>query len=484
MRTIQAIILAAGQGTRLKSQTPKVFHKLFGKSLLERVLCQLEALALEQVHLVVGHGRDRVQAEMSALSFPFPLQYVVQEPQLGTGHAVIQVKNAMAATTGALSLPQDILIATGDAPLLTSQSFQKLIKAHQTSDNVISLLVANLDNPSGYGRVVMEENQIKAIVEEKDTSFDQKFINTVNTGVYCIQWDKVSPLLDRLSTNNAQGEFYLTDIIALAVAEGMNVGGVWLGDPQEMTGVNSRTDLAVCYHLLNQKSQERLMAAGVTLVDPLTTVIGPEVEMGPDTIVYPGCYLEGDITIGAHCSIGPQTTLMGQVVLEDHVNAAHSYIKNSHIGQFGIVGPFAHIRDGSVLAEHVRIGNFVEVKNCQINHHTNAAHLAYLGDAILGSDVNMGAGSITANFDPIREEKHQTVIEDGVKVGCNAVLVAPLTLHHDSCVAAGSVITDSISPWNLAIARPKQTEILNWVSNIKNAEMKSAPASPNAPLKN
>jgi bifunctional UDP-N-acetylglucosamine pyrophosphorylase/glucosamine-1-phosphate N-acetyltransferase len=467
---IEAIILAAGQGTRLKSQTPKVLHKLFGRSLIERVLRNIEGLGIRQVHLVIGHGREQVQAEVQQLDLSYAIFPVVQEPQMGTGHAVMQVKEAM-------STPYDgaMLIATGDAPLLTPETFSRLIASHRQTGNAITLLVANLDVPTGYGRVVMDGDRLVKVVEEKDTTFEEKLITTVNTGVYCIDWPKVSPLLDKLSANNAQKEFYLTDIIALAVEAGMPVGTARLLDAQEMIGVNSRADLALCYHLLNQKTQERLMMQGVTLVDPVSTVVGPEVQAGADTVLYPGCTLEGEITIGSRCIIGPHTTLMGRVQVGDDSSVMHSVVRDSEIGAQTSVGPFAHLRDGAVLSHHVRVGNFVEVKNTRIDHHSNAAHLAYLGDAVLGSEVNMGAGSITANYDPVRQQKHQTVIEDGVKVGCNSVLVAPVRIGENSCVAAGSVITQDVDPWDLAIARPKQTHLPQWVAKIKEKTPSKAP---------
>lgn len=469
-KPMNAIILAAGQGTRLKSPTPKVLHKLFGKSLLERVLRTLEKVSIQQVYLVLGHGRTEVQSAVQSWNLSCPIFPVVQEPQLGTGHAVQQVKLAAANT-----LNGDVLIATGDAPLFTPDSLQALIETHRQSGNALSLLVADLESPTGYGRVLTDGGRILGIVEEKDACPEEKAVKTVNTGVYCIDWETISPLLDKISSQNAQGEFYLTDVVALAVAERLPVGGVWLKDSREMLGVNSRADLALCHQVLNIRTQADLMAAGVTILDPGQTMISPEVQIGQDSVIYPGCYLEGDILVGSRCEIGPQTTLVGRVSIGDDSSVIHSRVKDSTIGSGTTVGPFAHLRDGTALSDHVRVGNFVEVKNTRISHHSNAAHLAYLGDADLGSEVNMGAGSITANYDPIRDTKHKTVIEDGVKVGCNAVLVAPLTVSHDSCVAAGSVITKNVDPWDLAIARPKQTQIPQWVAKIKN---EAAPSKP------
>lgn len=465
-KPLEAIVLAAGQGKRLKSQTPKVLHPLFGKSLLHRVLNAFEALqpvmGLQQVYLVIGHGREQVQAAVQTMDLSIPIFPVVQEPQLGTGHAVQQVKEAMTTP-----YQGDMLIATGDAPLMRASSLAKLVRTHQDSQSAITLLVATLDTPTGYGRVVMDGETLLKVVEEKDTTFEEKLIQTVNTGVYCLDWQQVAPLLDQLGNTNAQNEYYLTDIIALAVEKGLKVSISRLCDYQEMLGVNSREDLALCSSILNQRTQEKLLLDGVTLVDPVSTVVGPEVQIGSDTVLYPGCYLEGDIQIGTGCEIGPFTTLRGRVQIGDRTKVIHSLLQDSSVGDDSSVGPFAHLRDGAVLSHHVRVGNFVEVKNTRIDHHSNAAHLAYLGDADLGSEVNMGAGSITANYDPIRQSKHRTTIENGVKVGCNAVLVAPVTLGEGSCVAAGSVITHDVEEDALAIARPKQSAIAHWVSKVR-----------------
>jgi bifunctional UDP-N-acetylglucosamine pyrophosphorylase/glucosamine-1-phosphate N-acetyltransferase len=439
--------------------------------LLHRVLDALEGLPVQNTYVVVGHGREQVAAELKRQTRTYPLVPVVQEPQLGTGHAVQQVKQA------APSFARDVMITTGDAPLLTAESLQKLARVHRNSGNQLTLLAATLENPAGYGRVITTGDRVDRIVEQKDASPQELAVKLVNTGIYCLDWEAVAPFLDQLSSNNAQGEFYLTDIVAMAVNQGLRVGVVHMEDPDEMLGVNSRQDLAECGRVLNRRTLNRLMAAGVTIVDPGSTMIGPEVSIGPDTILYPGCFLEGAVTIGGQCVIGPQTTLMGTVSIGDRTAVMHSVIRNSEIGPDNTIGPFAHIRDGASISHHVRIGNFVEVKNSRIEHHTNAAHLSYLGDTDLGTDVNIGAGTITANYDPIRDLKHRTRIEDGVKIGCNSVLVAPVTVRERSCVAAGSVITREVAPWALAIARPKQTELPDWVAKITGGKQSSPTTS-------
>ncbi|HEY9686173.1 MAG TPA: bifunctional UDP-N-acetylglucosamine diphosphorylase/glucosamine-1-phosphate N-acetyltransferase GlmU [Coleofasciculaceae cyanobacterium] len=465
MNSLNAIILAAGKGTRLKSELPKVLHPLFGKPLLVRVLETLGQLHPVQACVVVGHGREQVAACVEGLAPGYAVQTVVQEPQLGTGHAVLQVRQKLsdwAQYTG------DVLILSGDVPLLRAESLQTLLNVHRREQNDLTLLAATLPNPFGYGRVMVSEgNQVSRIVEEKDASPEEKRVQTVNTGIYCLNWAKISPLLEKLSSDNAQGEFYLTDVIALAVSAGYAVGLALLDDAEEMIGVNSRAELSLCHDVLNRRTQERLMADGVTILNPVTTMIAPEVSIGPDTTVLPGCYLTGDVSIGCRCTIGPNTVMSSQVVVEDDARVIHSHVRDSRIGAFTSVGPFAQLRDGAEIGHHVLIGNFVEVKKSTLDHHTFASHLAYIGDASLGSDVNIGAGTITANYDPIRDIKERTVIEDGAKIGSNSVLVAPVTVGEHASVAAGSVITKDVPPWDLAIARGRQMEITGWVKRVK-----------------
>jgi bifunctional UDP-N-acetylglucosamine pyrophosphorylase / glucosamine-1-phosphate N-acetyltransferase len=352
-------------------------------------------------------------------------------------------------------------------PLLQAQSLQAMLEAHRAASNDLTLLAATMANPFGYGRVVTAGQSVTRVVEQKDATEAEKQIQLINTGIYCLNWAKVSPLLEQLSNNNAQGEFYLTDVIALAVQAGFKVGAAHLDDPDEVLGVNSRADLALCHEVLNRRTLNRLMAEGVTVLHPASTFIAPEVSIGADSTVLPGCYLQGEVTIGKRCTIGPNTTMSGTVTIEDDVKVIQSMVRDARIGSFTNVGPFAQLRDGVELSHHVNIGNFVEVKKTTIDHHTNAAHLAYLGDATLGTDVNIGAGTITANYDPIRDIKEQTMIEDGAKVGSNSVLVAPVTVGQNASVAAGSVITKNVPAWDLAIARGRQVEISGWVKRVK-----------------
>jgi bifunctional UDP-N-acetylglucosamine pyrophosphorylase/glucosamine-1-phosphate N-acetyltransferase len=469
---LKAVILAAGKGTRLKSELPKVLHPLFGKPLLMRVLDTLGCLDASEACVIVGHGREQVipalqtYQETNAAAYPVRtlITTIVQEPQLGTGHALLQVRQKLSEWA---AYDGDVLILSGDVPLLAADSLARLLKTHRETKSDLTLLAATLTNPFGYGRVITEGRAVTRIVEQKDATEAEKTVPLVNTGIYCLNWAKISPLLDQLSNQNAQGEFYLTDVIALAVKAGYAVGMEHLDEPEEMLGVNSRADLALCHEVLNRRTLNRLMADGVTILHPASTFIGPEVIIGSDSTVLPGCYLQGDVTIGKRCTIGPHTTMSGTVSIEDDVKVIQSAVRDARIGSFTSVGPFAQLRDGVDISHHVNIGNFVEVKKATIDHHTNAAHLSYLGDATLGTEVNIGAGTITANYDPIRDIKSQTTVEDGAKIGSNSVLVAPVTVGQNASVAAGSVITKDVTPWDLAIARGRQVAVTGWVKRTK-----------------
>jgi bifunctional UDP-N-acetylglucosamine pyrophosphorylase/glucosamine-1-phosphate N-acetyltransferase len=464
-KSVAAVIMAAGKGTRLKSELPKVLHPLFGKPLLIRVLETLQASAStpQRCYVILGHGREQVAPILSAYATQSKLsiEIIVQEPQLGTGHALLQARPALKDWQG------DVVILSGDAPLLQASSLDALITYHQQKGQDLTLLSATMVNPFGYGRVIEERDRVLRIVEEKDANDAEKAIQTVNTGIYCLNWTKISPLLDRLSNQNAQEEFYLTDLIALAVKAGYKVTSTTLADWTESLGVNSRQDLAQCHTILNNRTLDRLMSQGVSIVSPQTTFIAPEAKISPDTTLLPGCTIMGEVLIGRRCEIGPYTTLTGPVEIADNVRIIQSVVRQSIIGAFSSIGPFAQLRDGVELSHHVHIGNFVEVKKTQIDHHSNAGHLSYLGDASLGTEVNIGAGTITANFDPIRNLKSTTTIEDGVKVGSNTVLVAPLSIGKEASVAAGSVITHDVSAGDLAIARGRQTDIKGWVVRTK-----------------
>lgn len=473
-QSLSAIVMAAGKGTRLKSKLPKVLQPLLGKTLIHRVLEVTAELAVSQCFVIVGHQHDVVRESLQSVPMPFSIDTVLQQPQLGTGHAVMQVK---AQCNDKLS-GQDVLILSGDVPLLTKETLQSLVNQHRQNGHQLTLLAASVAKPTGYGRVILnDKNQLTAIVEEKDASEAQRQITLINAGVYCINWQTVAPLLDKLSDSNAQGEFYLTDLIGLGQAEGFSMGVSVIDDVAEITGINNRKDLAEAHRLLNQKTLNTLLDNGVTIIDPISTWIAPEVTIESDTTIYPGCYLTGNVSVAGNCTIGPATTLTGNVSVGHSSSVIQSQVVDSTIGQDCIVGPFAHLRNQAVLQNQVRVGNFVEVKNSTIDSDTNVSHLSYIGDAALGKEVNVGAGTITANYNAITNTKHQTVLKDGVKVGSNAVFVAPVTVNEHATIAAGSVITEEVAANALAITRPKQANIDGWVLKKKQQLVSSEPSA-------
>ena len=460
---MKAIIMAGGKGTRLKSDLPKVLHPLFDKPLLKHVLDTLTLLDTppDEAIIITGHQAEQVNAAVAEWIFPFEVRTVNQQPQLGTGHALQQVLHVLPADTDCR-----VLILSGDVPLVRPLTLAQL--ANQSDD--LTLAAAILANPTGYGRVLDRQGGGYVIAEEKDCPPELKQVNLVNAGLYQAYWPKLAALLAQLGNQNAQGEYYLTDCVRLASEQGQKVGLVALVDPAEMIGVNTRADLTECHQLLNRRLISHWMAEGVTFIDPNSTWLGPDVQFAPDVTVYPNCWLTGHIAIGSGCQIGPNTTLTGQVTVGEHTAITQSVIHNSHLGDRVRVGPFAHIRQNSLVASDVRIGNFVEVKQSNIASHTNAAHLAYIGDANVGQNVNVGAGTITANYDPIRNIKSATHIHDGVKIGSNCVLVAPVTVGQNACVAAGSVITQNVAPGSLAIARERQRDIDGWVDKTRDLD--------------
>lgn len=468
------VVLAAGKGTRLKSDLPKVLHPVLGKPMLQRVLESLAPLGLEKVIIVIGHQAQRVEAMVGELTLPFPVAFVVQEPQLGTGHAVMQVEPVLPRQSDV-----DVLVTCGDMPLIPTERYQTLLSRHAGSQAAVSLVSVALPDPTGYGRIIRENGEFRRIVEEKDASPEEKRIAWVNAGIYVGHWPIIAEKLTQLNQNNAQGEFYFTDVMGL-LAQQSGQGGVavveW-PEPDEVLGINSRQHLAQAGEILSRWTCNRLMEEGVSIVNPASQTLAPEVSIGPDTVIQPGCVLEGSVTIGHHGDIGPNTTMRGTIQVGNHCRVVSSMLERAvTVGDHSYIGPFAHLRDNAVIGQQVRIGNFVEVKETRFGSRSNAAHLCYLGDAVVGDDVNMGAGSIIANYDPILDVKHQTVIEDGVKVGCNSVLISPVILGKQSSVAAGSVITKDVQPQDLAIARCRQSAIEQWVAK-KLTQKNSHPVS-------
>ena len=420
-KDMKAVILAAGKGTRMKSNTPKVLHQIFGKPLLGYVLDNVKNITNE-AFVIVGHHAEEV-TEFVEKNYS-AAKTVLQSPQLGTGHAVSMVCPSLDNFDG------QVIILCGDTPLITEKTLTEFIEYHNSNNSDLTVMSTIFENPTNYGRIIRENNNsLKCIVEEKDATPEQKAVKEINAGIYCLNWAKIKPAFSQLKTNNAQGEYYLTDIIKWGNEQNLSVNAYTLKDNEEIYGINSKSNLAEATKFLNRKIVQKHLDNGVQIIDPATTWISPETEIEADTIIYPSTYIEGKNKIGKHCKIGP----------------------------------FAHIRGDVVLEDYVKIGNFVEVKKTTIKSHTNACHLTYLGDSEIGSNVNIGAGTITANYNPLTKVKSKTVIEDNGKIGSNSVLVAPITIEEGANVGAVGVITKNIPAWSLAITRSPLKVLENWV---------------------
>ena len=448
-------ILAAGRGTRMKSQLPKVLHQLGGRSLVEHVLASLQQIAPERRLVIVGYGKDQVTrslvAEDGTPTIPgAALEFVEQTEQLGTGHAVQQVIPQLEGFEG------DLLVLNGDVPLLRPETLQRLLETHQTQGNEATILTAQLSNPKGYGRVFCDgQNVVTQIIEHRDCTKAQRQNPRINAGVYCFRWDALKAALPKLQTNNDQQEYYLTDVIAMMSP----VMAVDVEDPGEILGINDRVQLATAYDILQTRVREHWMREGVTLVDPNSITIDNTVTLEPDVVIEPQTHLRGSSVVKSGCHLGP-SSLIENSTLEAGVTALYSVIRDSAISAHSRVGPHAHLRGNAQVGEGCRVGNFVELKQTTLGEKTNVAHLSYLGNATLGQQVNIGAGTITANYDGVN--KHPTTIGDRSKTGSNSVLVAPITLGADVTVAAGSTVTEDVPDDALVVARSRQTVKPGW----------------------
>lgn len=420
---IKSIILAAGKGTRMKSDTPKVLHTIFDKTLVGYVIDAVNNTGLaDENFVIVGHQAERVEEYINKNYDN--AKCVLQSPQLGTGHAVSMALPYLKDFDG------EVIILCGDTPLITSETIKEFVEYHRKNKSDLTVMSAIFENPTNYGRIIRnQDDSLNSIVEEKDATPEQKAVKEINAGIYCINWAKIEPTFNELTSNNAQGEYYLTDIIKWGNEKNLSVNAYTLKNNEEIFGINSKTHLAEATKMLNNKIVQKHLDNGVQIIDPATTWISPETEIGADTVIYPSCYINGKNKIGKHCKIGP----------------------------------FAHLRGDVVLEDYVKIGNFVEVKKTTIKSHTNACHLTYLGDSEIGSNVNIGAGTITANYNPLTKVKSKTIIKDNVKIGSNSVLVAPVTIEEGANVGAVGVITKNIPEWSLAITRSPLKLIEGWV---------------------
>ena len=450
---LQVVILAAGQGTRMKSKLPKVLHPLAGKPFLEYVLDSALALGAQQIQVVVGHGAELVKDRLSSYS----IDWVEQTEQLGTGHAVAQALPA-------IDDDSVVLVLYGDVPLTSTETLQELLS--QVDSNTLGLLTVKLSNPKGYGRIVRDSSgNVRAIVEEKDASEEQRKIDEGNTGILAVSGRKLKDWLPRLSSDNAQGEYYLTDIIAMAVADGMQVTAVAAKTEEEVQGINSRQQQATLERWYQLQLADELMVAGATLADPARTDIRGKVSVGKDVFIDVNAVFEGCVELGDNVKIGPNVQIINANIGDDVVIHANCVIENTQIDQACQVGPYARLRPGTHLAEHAKIGNFVETKQAEIGPGSKVNHLSYVGDAKLGRDVNVGAGTITCNYDGAN--KHLTDIGDNVFVGSNTALVAPIKIEAGATLGAGSTLSNDVEADTLVVARGKTRVIRDWQRPVK-----------------
>ncbi|MBP7863264.1 bifunctional UDP-N-acetylglucosamine diphosphorylase/glucosamine-1-phosphate N-acetyltransferase GlmU [bacterium] len=469
----RAVILAAGQGKRMKSSRPKVLHDVLGRPMISRVVDALTSMPnakIEHLHIIVGHARDQLQEYLDK-NVSTALTCHTQDPQLGTGHAVMQAAPGL----NEAHFKGNIIVTVGDAPLISSKTLQALIEKHVSEKAVVTVLSTHVEDPTGYGRIVRDERRrVKGIVEDKDAMPSQKQINEINTGIFCLSWPTVEEGLKSIKADNQQKEYYLTDLVEWAVKAGLPVSALKANDCRSVMGINSRPELAKASRLLSDITIERLsIEDGVTVVDSASTWVDPDVEIGPDSTILPNTHILAGARIGSGCVIGPNTVLKGKVEIGNNVHVNQSQISDSKIGDNCKVGPFAHLRDGNVVSENCKIGNFVELKNSTIGLKSNCAHLSYIGDTIIGTRTNVGAGTITANYDHLTKIKAKTVIGDDVAIGSNSVLVAPVRIGSDAVVAAGSVIVEDVPSSSLAIARGKQVNKDGWVEQKKKSAAKS-----------
>ena len=443
-------ILAAGRGTRMKSDLPKVLHQLGGRTLVQRVLESCVQLQPSRRLIIVGYGADLVRDSLQKTDTQPGLEFVEQTEQLGTGHAIQQLLPYLKDFTG------DLLVLNGDVPLLRPDTLEQLIKIHTENGNGATLLAAHFPNPTGYGRVFCDsQNLVNQIVEERDCTDAQRQNHRINAGVYCFNWPQLAKILPDLKADNDQQEYYLTD----TVHHLDKVMAVDVEDYREILGVNSRKHLANSYRVLQDWVKTDWMAAGVTIIDPDSVTIDDTVKLETDVIIEPQTHLRGNTIIQTGSRIGPGS-LIENSQIGKNVTVQFSVVSDSVVADRTRIGPYAHLRGHAKVGEQCRIGNFVELKNTEVGNRTNISHLSYIGDATLGDKVNIGAGTITANYDGVK--KHRTTIGDRTKTGANSVLVAPLTLGKDVTVAAGSTITDDVPDDSLAIARERQIIKPGW----------------------
>lgn len=453
MSARNTIILAAGKGTRMKSKLYKVLHRICGKSMVDHVLTQVSKLNMDNIVTVVGFGAEDVEKELGNRT-----KYVVQNQQLGTGDAVLRAEDLLKNSDGTT------LVISGDTPLFTAKTLEKLFAYHADKQATATILTSVAPNPTGYGRIVRNDlGIVEKIVEEKDASSEERNIKEINTGVYVFNNQKLFKALHEINNDNAQGEYYLTDAIEILKRKGGIIAAYQMDDFDESMGVNNRIAQAAATKVMQRRINEYHMNNGVTIVNPDDTYIDVDIEIGPDTIIEPGVQLQKGTKIGRDCVIGANSKITGSII-HDGVTVTSSTIEDSEMMDGSNIGPNSHLRPQSLIGKHVHIGNFCEVKKVTIGEGTKIGHLTYVGNATLGKDINVGCGVIFANYDG--KNKHETKVGDDVFIGSNANLIAPLEIADHSFIAAGSTITDDIHQYDMAIARERQTNKPNYYQKL------------------
>lgn len=452
MGKTKAVILAAGFGTRMKSKHPKVIHDILGRPLVSCVIQAAKAAGVDEICVVVGHASEEVKAAIKD-----DVTYVMQEEQLGTGHAVMMADDFIDAEG-------KTLVLFGDTPLITSGTLETLLKTTETNGNAVTVLSAIVDEPHGYGRIIRKDNHFYKGVEHKDATEEELAVTEINSGMYCFDSQALKHSLSKLSNDNAQGEYYLPDVLPIIMSYGGKVEAHITENSDEILGINTKVQLADAQSILQRRINEGHMLGGVTIINPDQTYISNEAVIGQDAVIYPNTFIEGNCVIGDDSIIGPNSRLVNSTIGRG-TKVEQSTVLDSTIGNETTVGPYAYVRPNSQIGDHIKIGDFVEVKNAVIGDGTKISHLTYVGDADVGKKVNFGCGTVIVNYDG--QKKHRTTIEDEAFIGCNTNLVSPVTVHQGAYTAAGSTVTEDVPKAALAIARSRQTNIENWVKRKK-----------------